>query len=264
MALPGETKFAWGWKIRPTFDEAVDQVEKPLRIPLPNRKAKTIVDSFYRNKILANERLAMGYEPGHVEPNDPLSHEALMDQIHEDAMAHQIGRMEHQASKDTVPAAVLEVQPSPSADDVIWKEIMERTKQHFEDQRQAAIRHRVDEEAKRQLEGERFGALYDAYSQGRGNPSIQGEAPLKEQFKTHLQESPAYGHYYREVVPKVVPKQPPLTAGYTAHHEFTPFRELNYQEAALGGKKTGVNFKKQGDSYETFRRVIGRAQENIW
>jgi hypothetical protein len=127
MALQSKTKFAYGWQIKPTFEEALDAVEKPLRIPLPNRRAKTMANSLYRNKIVANERLAMGYEP-QMEPAQvaPQTNEQLLDALHEGFMAHQIAHMEHQASKDTVPAAVLKVQPSLSADDVAWQEIQER------------------------------------------------------------------------------------------------------------------------------------------
>jgi hypothetical protein len=39
MALQSKTKFAYGWQIKPTFDEALDAVEKPLRIPLPSPPA---------------------------------------------------------------------------------------------------------------------------------------------------------------------------------------------------------------------------------
>jgi hypothetical protein len=264
MALQSKTKFAYGWQIKPTFDEALDAVEKPLRIPLPDRRAKLMANSLYRNKIVANERLAMGYEP-QMEPAQvaPQTNEQMLDEVHEGFMAHQVAHMEHQATKDTIPAAVLQVQPSPSADDVVWQEIQEAHQINFRNAQQVALRHRVDEQVRRQMHGERFHALFDAYSQGRRNPILQGEAPLGEQFKTHLEESPMVGHFYREVVPTAVPIQPPLVAGYTAHHEFTPFRELNYRDVTPGGKKLGIDFLKQGDSYESFRRIIGRP-ENLW
>ena len=255
-----KTQFAWGWQIKPTFDEALDDTRKPLRIPLPDRRAKTTVNSFYRNKLIANERLAMGYEPAVTPP----THEERMDEVQQAAMGHDIARMQHEMEGHTIPAAVLEVAPSPSADDVVWRELMEHSKQHFENARQTAIRHRVDAESMDIMEGERTAALFDTHCHGRGNPILQGEAPPHEAFKTNIEESPAVGHFYREVVPRAAPIQLPLAAGYPAQKEFLPFRELNYWALRPTGRTGHPDFTKQGDSYETFRRATGSVHQNLW
>ena len=61
------------------------------------------------------------------------------------------------------------------------------------------------------------------------------------------------------------PPQLPQATGYPAQREFATFRELNMGQVRLTGKRTGhVDFSRQGDSYESFRRVTNSARENLW
>ena len=114
--------------------------------------------------------------------------------------------------------------------------------------------------------GVRSAALYEIHGQGHGHPVLQGEVPLDIQLKTEAQEAPGVaGHEQRIEVPRAAPHQLPQAAGYPAQREFATFQELNMGQARLTGKRTGhVDFTKQGDSYETFRRATNSARENLW
>jgi hypothetical protein len=61
MALPMKAEFGYyGLRVEPTFDEVLDAVKKPNRIPIPDRAAKRKAFSLFRNAVLDNERVAMG------------------------------------------------------------------------------------------------------------------------------------------------------------------------------------------------------------
>ena len=219
--------------------------------------------------MLDNERLAMGYDP--AAPGDDgapgeQNHEQRMDEIQRLAAEHDIRGLEHALSGDAIPASVLQVQPSPSADDAVWAEMNEHAQQHFESRQQAAIRHRVDMEAQRMLQGVRSAALFEIHSQGHGHCVLQGEVPLDLQLKTEMQEAPGVaGHEQRIKVPRAAPHQLPQATGYPPQRKFATFRELNMGQVCLTGKSTGhIDFSKQGDSYATFRRATNSARENLW
>jgi hypothetical protein len=264
-----KTQFGYyGLRVKPTFDDVLDAANKPLRIPLPDRAAKRKAYSLFRNKVLDNERLAMGYDPagpGQGEAGNQ-THDDRMGEIQRLAAAHDIQGLEHALSGDTIPAAVLQVAPSSAADDAVWTEMLEHSKQHFESKQQQAIRHRVDEESMEIMRGERYCALHDAHSQGRGHPMLQGEVPIDVQMKTEIAEAPGVaGRTQRILVPRAAPHQMPRATGFPAVREFATFRELNMGQVRETGKRTGhVDFTKQGDSYETFRRATNTTRENLW
>ena len=52
----------YGLRVNPTFEQVVATVRKPLRIPLPDRKAKWYALSPYRGLILDASERAMGYD----------------------------------------------------------------------------------------------------------------------------------------------------------------------------------------------------------
>ena len=80
----------YGLIVKPSFEEVLDQTKKPLRIPLPDRKAKREALGFYRAKLLQQQQLATGYE---------------------------VFLLEHALSDETVPGNVIQVAPSKAADD---------------------------------------------------------------------------------------------------------------------------------------------------
>ena len=257
----------YGLRVEPTFDEALDAVKKPIRSPIPDRAAKRKAFSLFRNAVLDNERAARGYDP--AAPGDDgggQTHEERMDEIQRLASEHDIRGLEHALGGDTIPASVLQVAPSPSADDAVWAEMEEHAKLHQESRQQAAVRHRVDQEAQRMLRGVRSTALLDIHSQGRGHPVLQGEVSLDIQLKTEIEETPGVaGHERRIAVPRPARHQLPRAPGYPATREFATFRELNMGQVRLTGKRTGhIDFSEQGESYDTSRRATNIARENLW
>jgi hypothetical protein len=175
--------------------------------------------------------------------------------------------LEHALSGDSIPASVLQVQPSPSADDAVFAEMEEHAKRHYESRQQAAIRHRVDQEAQLMLQGVRSAALFDIHSQGRGHCVLQGEVPLDLQLKTEMEQAPGVaGHEQRIEVPRAAPHQMPRAPGFPALQEFATFRELNMGQVRETGNRTcGIDFAKTpGDSYESFRRATSGAPQNLW
>ena len=231
--------------------------------------AKRKAFSLFRNAVLDNERMAMGYDP--AAPGDDgapggQTHKERRDEIQRLVAEHDIRGLEHALGGDAIPASVLQVQPSPSADDAVWAEMEEHAKQHYESRQQAAVRQRVDQEAQRMLRGVRSTALFDIHSQGRGHPVLQGEVPLDLAMKTEIEETPGVaGHEQRIEVPRAAPHQLPRAPGFPAVREFATFRELNMGQVRLTGKLTGhIDFSEQGESYETFRRATNSARENLW
>ena len=136
----------------------------------------------------------------------------------------------------------------------------EHAKQHYESRQQAAIRHRVDAEAQRMLP-----ALFQIHSQGHGHRVLQNEIPL-DLLKTEIEQAPGVaGHEQRIEVPRAAPHQMPRATGFPAVREFATFRELNMGQVRETGKRTGhIDFTKQGDSYDTFRRATNGAPQNLW
>ena len=116
------------------------------------------------------------------------------------------------------------------------------------------------------MQGVRSAALHDIHYQGRGHPVLQGEVPLDLQLKTEMEQAPGVaGHEQRIEVPRGAPHQMPRAPGFPAVREFATFRELNMGQVRETGKRTGhVDFTKQGDSYETFRRATNGKPQNLY
>ena len=63
MSLSYTSKFGYyGLRVNPTFEQVVGTVRTPLRIPLPDRKAKWYANSPYRALILDAEEKYQNYE----------------------------------------------------------------------------------------------------------------------------------------------------------------------------------------------------------
>jgi hypothetical protein len=209
----------------------LDAAKKPLRIPIPDRQAKREALNFYHAKLLELQQLAMGYD---------------------------LVTMQHAVDGQTVPEALVQLEqagPSKSADDAIWANMEQHAQRHFETRQEQALRHRVDEEARDRMAGERYSQLSDAHFQGRANSILQGEVPLESHSEIVIEEGPARGYEHQRVVPVAAPRNLPEAAGYPAHPEFPTFRELNMGQVRPRGTAGGKTLLKTGDSYETVRRA---------
>ena len=221
----------YGLRVMPTFEELLDNAKKPLRIPIPDRRAKREALNFYRAKLLQQQQLAMGID---------------------------LAAMEHSVEGQTVPwrLALTElVGPSKSADDAIWQNMAQHAQRHFETKREQAIRHQVHANARDQMSNERRSQLSDAYFQGKGNSIIQGEVPLESHYETVMEAGPAAGYEHPREIPIAAPHNLPQAAGYPAQPEFPTFRELNMGQLRPKGRVGGKTLLKTGESYETVRRV---------
>ena len=151
--------------------------------------------------------------------------------------------------------SVIQVAPSKSADDALFESMAHRAQTHYENEKEQALRHRVEKEAALQLENERRSSLSDAYFQGRGNSILQGEVPLDTHYKTIMEQSSAQGYQHERPIPRAAPQNLPLAVGYLAHPEFPMFRALNMGQARLSGVVGGKSILRTGDSYESARRA---------
>ena len=218
----------YGLIVKPSFDEVLDETKKPLRIPLPDRKAKREALGFYRAKLLQQQQLSTGYE---------------------------VFLLEHALSDETVPGNVIQVAPSKAADDAIWENMTQHAQTHFETVKERVLRHRVDAEATLQLGLERKSALSDAYFQGKGNSILQGEVPLDTHYTSVLEQGPGLDYEHVRQIPRAAPRNLPQSAGYPAQPEFPTFRALNLGQAHLHGVVGGKSILKVGDSYASARRA---------
>jgi hypothetical protein len=221
----------YGLIVKPSFNEVLDAAKKPLRIPIPNRKAKREALNFYHAKLLDLQQKAMGYD---------------------------LSGMQHAVDGQTIPELLYQIEqigPSKSADDVAFDNMAAHAQRHFETKREEALRHRVDEEARDRMEGERRSQLSDAYFQGKGNAILEGEVPLETHLATVTEQGPAQGYQTARVIPVAAPRNLPEAAGYPAQPEFPTFRELNMGQVRPRGTAGGKTLLKTGDSYETVRRA---------
>jgi hypothetical protein len=221
----------YGLIVKPSFDEVLDAAKKPLRIPIPNRKAKREALNFYHAKLLDLQQKAMGYD---------------------------LSGMQHAVDGQTIPELLYQIEqigPSKSADSAVFDNMAKHAQSHFETKREQALRHRVDEEARDRMEGERRSQLSDAYFQGKGNAILEGEVPLETHLTTVTEQGPAQGYEHPRVIPVAAPRNMPEAAGYPAHPEFPTFRELNMGQVRPRGTTGFKTPLKTGDSYETIRRV---------
>ena len=218
----------YGLVVKPSFDEVLDDTKKPLRIPIPDRKSKRAALNFYQAKLLELQQLAIGY---------------------------QAYEMDHALSDSTIPAAVLQVAPSKSADDALWQNMTNHAQVRYETEKEQALRHRVDAETALQLGNERRSSLSDAYFQGKGNAILQGEVPLDTHYTTMMERSAALGYQHERPIPQAAPRNLPAAAGYPAQREFPTFRALNMGQARLSGVVGGKWILKTADSYESARRA---------
>jgi len=221
----------YGLIVKPTFDQVLDAANKPLRIPIPDRKAKRAALGFYHAKLLELQQKAMGYD---------------------------LSGMQHAVDGQTIPELLYQIEqigPSKSADDVAFDNMAAHAQRHFETKREEALRHRVEEEARDRMEGERRSQLSDAYFQGKGNAVLEGEVPLDTHLTTVMEQGPAQGYQIARQIPQAAPRNLPQAAGYPAQPEFPTFRELNLGQVRPRGTVGGKTLLKTDDSYETIRRV---------
>ena len=81
-------RLAYGLIVKPSFEEALDDARKPLRIPIPDRAAKAEAQSVYRAHLMALSQMQT----------------AAQMQFHD-----------YQMGSDTLPVAAVRIGPSEAA-----------------------------------------------------------------------------------------------------------------------------------------------------
>ena len=223
----------YGLIVKPSFDQAVDDAKKPLRIPIPDRAAKREDQSVYRAHLM----------------------EMSQKQTAAQMMVH-----DYQMQDDTLPVAALLAGPSDAGGDPVFQRMAEQAQGAAENAHAQVLQHQYEADATERLEGQRAGALHDTYAQGGGHPVIQGEhgSAALESFRidSDNDEAPSSGHAsprdVRHPVRHGVALRAPIAAGRPAPPQFRTFREQNYGDRAPTSAAAAVQ-PGEDESYETMR-----------
>jgi len=138
----------YGLVVKPSFDQAVDDAKKPLRIPIPDRAAKREDQSVFRAHLM----------------------EMSQTQTAAQMLVH-----DYQMGSDTLPVASMLAGQSSAGADPAFERMDERMQGANENARAEMLRHQYQADAMERLEGQRTEALHDTYAQGGGHPVIQSE-----------------------------------------------------------------------------------------
>jgi hypothetical protein len=222
----------------PTLEDAIDYARDRPNIKFPDRRSKREAMSLARLNMF----------------QDQVNGKLLENQ--QSQVAHELTRTEHSLSQETVPGRVLDVQPSPSADDALWAEANCQAQKHQENQKERALRHRVDDQAQEQLGEVRRGNLSDYHFQGMRNHVLIGEVPSEHRETLVPEKGPAFGQVV--LVPRATHPALPRAAGYAWVAPLAANRELNNElgpDPRLTGKKVGGQWVKEANSYDSHRRA---------
>ena len=218
--------------VKPSFNEALDAAEKPLRIPIPDRAAKRESQSLLRAHLMELSQLWA---------------------------AEQIRTHDYQMSDDTMPTSALRIGPSDAGADPVFENMQNHAQQAQENAHAEMLRHQYEIDASARLQGERRGALRDIYAQGGEHPVIQNETSATVQsFRMDSDDDgQSSGHASprdtQRPVRHGVALQQSIAAGRPPPPQFRPFRELNYGERAPTAAAAAVQ-PGEDESYETMRR----------
>ena len=199
MSLSYTSKFGYyGLRVNPTFEQVVGTVRNPLRIPLPDRKAKWYANSPYRALILDAEHKYQNYE--------------------------QAGIDYRQAGTDA-PESAARVRPSDAAHDEKFNEIDEHHRRMEELNAIDTARQLLLEHESRKTAASRREILRSSHAPNRTHPIVEMEhAELEVAGVPHYMPMP------RTLPPKAQFTRPlPQLAAYGQPQapEFKPFEQLN-------------------------------------
>ncbi len=231
-------RFAYGLIVKPSFDEAVDDAMKPLRIPIPDRAAKAMAQSVYRAHLMEISQMQT----------------AAQMQVHD-----------YHMGSDTLPVAAMRLGPSDAGAAPAFQRMNDHAHAAYENAHASAVRHQYEADATQRLEGQRTGALHDIYAQGGVNPVIRGEhgsAALQSFRIDSDDDGESSGHESprdtgRAGVRHGVAIRMPQAAGRPAAPQFRTFRELNHGDRAPSSAAASVQ-PGQDESYDTLRRINAR------
>ena len=223
----------YGLRVNPTFDEALKSVRKPLRVPVPDRRATWYALSPYRALILdAEQRL-----------NDVEG--ALLD---------------YRNSGAELPELAARVRPTPAGDDEAWMNIEEDNRRmHDQHQHEEAARF-LREQNQQETEAARTEALGKMHGAFKSHPVIEAAGEeLTQAGITHekLGEDPMVVR--AQVNNYKAPLAQMASTGQPQAPEFPSFEVLNM------GQPTNLMLAKMpretAMSYENMRNML---PERTW
>ena len=225
MVAPLSFKSQLGYcnlRVNPTFDEVLGTIRKPLRVPIPDRKAKWYANSLYRSLILDAEKKYQDYEHASID---------------------------YKQSGAELPETAARVRPSDAGDDETFHELDQH---HHRIEQQNAYEQAFDlmnQEHQRQTEETRREQLRLTYGANRMHPVIEAHhGELMEAEVGHHMPAP------REPVPRRVwhtPNEQYTAYGQRQAPEFPSFERLNMGQSA-DVRQASMSFD-QNMTYERIR-----------
>ena len=194
-------KYAWGLRIKPTYDEMLQSVKKPLRIPVPDRSAKWFGMSQYRSFILDASNKYHDYE--HM-------------------------KIDYDQSGAELPATAAAMRPSESGNDPFFMH-NERFNNDLEDQTQYESAFETMEAERRAETAETRRQQLSAYGPMRSHWTTEANhRELEEAGVPHMAPVP------RPPMTRATwstAHQIPVAAGQIGGRPFPTFEQLNMRQS---------------------------------
>ena len=199
MSLSYTSKFGYyGLRVNPTLEQVVGTVRKPLRIPLPDRKAKWYANSPYRALILDAEEKYQDYEAKNID---------------------------YRRAGLDAPESAARVRPSDAGADETFDKIDEHHRRIEEHEAIETSQRLMQEHESRKTAANRREILRLSHAPNKLNPVIEMEhAELETAGIPHYMAMP------RSLPPKAQFTRPLAqfaAAGHPQAPEFKPFEQLN-------------------------------------
>ena len=217
-------KFEWGLRLKPTYDEMLRSVKKPLRIPVPDRSDKWYGMSVYRSLILDASKKYHDYE--HM-------------------------KLDYDQSGAELPATAAAIRPSDSGQDPAWTRV-EEFNDDLEQQHEYERAFQTAEEQQRAETAEARRQNLSTYGPIRGHWTTEANRrELENAGVPHLPASQpqppmtrAYGSSSHDL---------PVAAGQIGGRPFPTFEQLNMgqQRSYRPASTASANFGHRG--YERLR-----------
>ena len=226
MSLSYTSKFGYyGLRVNPTLEQVVGTVRNPLRIPLPDRKAKWYANSPYRALILEAEEKYQNYERAAIDYR--------------------------QAGADA-PESAARVRESDAAADETFDRIDEHHRRMEEHEAIETSHRLMQQEESRKTAANRREILRLSHAPNKTDPTIEMEHEELEvagvrHYMPMPRSLPPKAHYTR-------PLAQLAASGLPQAPEFTPFEQLNMGQPA--DVRIATLSTSQNMTYERLRDFV--------